>query len=251
MPFPRLLFSAVATWLLCLGPAAAQNAPIQVVTEELPPYNMTENGQVTGMCTELVRAVLKEAGLDGQVQVMPWARAYDMALHVDNVLIYSMSRTPDREKLFQWVGPLLPVRWYLYTLASHPLNLTTLEDAQALQVATVNQDSGEQFLQSHGFEIGRNLQSSSRYALDYEKLKSGHVDLWISDELNAYYIVRQAGDEPGRVLMPALALPQLGQDTFSIAMSRGTAPQTVEQLRKALARLHQNGTYDAILKKWM
>lgn len=249
----RLLFSLVAAWLSCLGAVATRAEGLQVVTEELPPYSMTVNGQVTGLCTELVQATLKQAGLDAPVQVMPWARAYDLALHVGNVLIFSIGRTPEREALFQWVGRLVPGRWYLYALASpsHPAPLANLASARARQVATVNQDVGEQYLRANGFRIGRNLQSSSRYALDYEKLKGGHVDLWVSDELSAHYIVRQAGDDPALTLVTALPLPELSQGTFNLAMSRGTPAATVERLRQALAQIHQNGTYDAILKKWL
>lgn len=250
MPVPCLLRRLCLACSLSLCAAVADAGSLHVVTEELPPYNMTENGQVTGLCTEIVQATLKEAGLEGYFEMLPWARAYDLAQHVDNVLIYSMSRTPERERMFQWVGNLVSVQWYLYAHADRPVTLRNLADARAHQVATVNQDSGEQFLQANGFVVGQNLQSSARYALDYEKLKRGHVDLWISDELNAYSIVRQAGDDPKQVLTPALEIPDLGQDAFSLAASPGTPAQTVEKLRQALERLHQNGTYDAIVKKW-
>ena len=40
--------------------------------------------------------------------------------------------------------------------------------------------------------IGKNLQSSNKYELNYEKLRLGRVDMWVSNELNAYYLVRQA-----------------------------------------------------------
>lgn len=250
MLVPCLLRRLSLACLMSLAALGAGASPLNVVTEELPPYNMIENGQITGLCTDLVQAALEEAGVDGYFEMLPWARAYDLAQHVDNVLIYSMSRTPERERLFQWVGNLVSVRWYLYAHTERPVKLLNLAEGRAHQVATVNQDSGEQYLQAHGFTLGQNLQSSARYALNYEKLKRGHVDLWISDELNAYSVVRQAGDDPQRVLMPVLEIPDLGHDAFSLAASPGTPVQTVEKLRQALERLHQNGTYDAIVKKW-
>ncbi|MCP4160824.1 MAG: hypothetical protein GY760_12190 [Deltaproteobacteria bacterium] len=38
---------------------------LEIVTEEFPPFNYTENGKITGCSTEVVEAVLKEAGIKG------------------------------------------------------------------------------------------------------------------------------------------------------------------------------------------
>jgi len=75
-------------------------APIRVVTEKLPPYNIAENEVVTGLSTEIVQAVMAGLGLNPKIETLPWARAYDLAQHSDNVLIYSMARTQEREHLF-------------------------------------------------------------------------------------------------------------------------------------------------------
>lgn len=161
---------------------------ITAVTEELPPYNMTVDGELTGMGTEVVKAVLEEAGEDVRIRSMPWARAYDIALNNENVLIYSIARTPQREPLFKWVGVIAPTRWFLFSLPGTEFDLKTLDDARQYQIATVKADVGEQYLIDKGFAVGRNLQSSNKYEHNYQKLKAGRVDLWISNELNAHYL---------------------------------------------------------------
>ena len=47
--------------VLCWAPGAMAGHVITAVTEELPPYNMTVDGELTGMGTEVVKAVLEEA----------------------------------------------------------------------------------------------------------------------------------------------------------------------------------------------
>lgn len=231
--------------------AALAAGELRVVTEELPPYNMTQGGQVTGMSTEVVQAVMKEAGLQAPIHAMPWARAYDIALNEENVLIYSIARTPQREKLFKWVGVVAPTHWYLYARADRIGPLRQLDDARRYQIATVNEDAGEQYLLGHGFLVGKNLQSSSRYELNYEKLKAGRVDLWIANELNAIYLSRQAGDDPAKVLQRVLDLPDLAADGgLHMAFSLKTPDATVERFRKALDTLRRNGTYEAIRRRW-
>ena len=240
------------TALTCFWLPALASTDIHIVTEELPPFNMTRGGQLTGMGTEVVQAVLKEIGVRTGIQSMPWARAYDIALHSENVLIYSIARTAQREKLFKWVGVIAPTHWYLYARAGKPLQLDHFDDARKYQIATVKEDAGEQYLISKGLAIGKNLQSSNKNEYNYEKLKQGRVDLWISNELNALYLVRQAGDDPAKTMVRALGLPDLGgNEGLNMAFSLKTPDAVVERFRKGLETIRKNGTYDAISKKWL
>lgn len=248
----RTRLACLAVLASCTFGAHATGAELRVVTEELPPYNMTQGGQVTGMSTEVVQAVMKEVGLQAPIKSMPWARAYDIALNEENVLIYSITRTPQREKLFKWVGVIAPTHWYLFSLPGRNLPIKQLQDARKYQTATVNEDAGEQYLVGKGFVLGKNLQSSNKYEFNYEKLKLGRVDLWISNELNALYLSRQAGDNPETSLVRVLALPDLTHDDgLSMAFSLKTPDATVERFRKGLETIRRNGTYDAIRKKWL
>lgn len=237
--------------LLWTGVRAAES--VRIVTEELPPYNFTDNGRVTGLSTEVVEAVLKEIGVDASIQSMPWARAYDMAQNTENVLIYSITRTPAREKLFKWVGIIAPTDWYLFTLKSRgDIKLRRLDDARPYQIATVNEDAGEQYLVGKGFTIGRNLQQSNRYEANYEKLRLGRVDLWVANELNALYLTRRAGDDPDKVLVRALHIPDMSAEPgLSMAFGPKTSDALVQRFRAGLETIKKNGTYDTLRKKWL
>ena len=249
--FPHIRILLLALLASLALPAMALDE-IRIVTEELPPYNMTQDGRVTGMSTDVVQAVMKEVGIQATIQSMPWARAYDIALNSENVLIYSITRTPQREKLFKWVGIIAPTHWYLFSRPERNIKLGSLDDARKYQIATVKEDAGEQYLVSKGFVVGKNLQSNNRYEYNYEKFKAGRVDLWISIELNALYLMRQAGDDPNRMAARALILPDLGgQDGLNMAFSLKTPDALVERFRKGLDTIRKNGTYDAIVKKWM
>ncbi len=203
------------------------------------------------MSTEIVQAVLAEAGVEATFQSMPWARAYDIALNSENVLIYSIARTPQRESLFKWVGTLASTQWHLFSLSGKDYRLRSLDDARPLQIATVKDDAGEQYLLSQGFAVGQNLQSSNKYEHNYQKLKEGRVDLWISDETNAQYLVRHTGGDPQERAVSQLVLGALdGQDGLGMAFSRRTPDALVGRLRQALARIQADGRYDAIVNKW-
>jgi polar amino acid transport system substrate-binding protein len=243
-----LLFAALA----CLSLRAVAGDTLQIVTEELPPYNMTQDGRLTGMSTEVVQAVLEEIGLQASIQSMPWARAYDIALNAENVLIYSITRTAQRENLFKWVGVVAPMHWYLYARPESQISLNNLDQARQYQIATVKDDAGEQYLKAKGFTVGKNLQSNNKYQYNYEKLKLGRVDLWISIELNALYLIRQAGEDPATMVVPVLSLPDLGAGGgLKMAFSLQTPDAVVERFRQGLQAIRSNGTYDAIARKWL
>lgn len=249
--------SLLARLLLCLAVAglaptpAAADEPLRVVTEEFPPYNFIDKGRVTGLATEVVEAVLKEIGVRATIQSMPWARAYDIARNGENVLIYSITRTAEREKMFKWIGPVAPADWALFALRGHEVPLKQLADAKAYRTATVNEDAGEQYLVANGFVIGANLQSSNKYAFNYEKLRGGRVDLWVANGLVAAHLVREAGDDPTKVLVRALPLPGLGDGGMYMAFSARTSDEMVERFRKGLVAIKKNGTFDVLQKKWL
>lgn len=252
LPLPTIRRVLLAAAFACVSLGAAAADAIRIVTEEFPPYNLVENGKVTGFSTEVVEAVLKEVGVQAPIQVLPWARAYDIARNTENVLIYSITRTAARERLFKWVGVVAPSDWYLFALRERNVRLDRLEDAQKHQVATVNEDAGEQYLVSKGFALGRNLQSSNKYEFNYEKLRLGRVDLWVANDLVAHYLARKAGDDPNRVLVRALPLPELGgADGLYMAFGARTSDAVVERFAKGLATIKKNGTYDALKKKWL
>ena len=243
----------LACSLALAGPGlpARADGPLKIVTEEFPPYNMTQNGKVTGLATDVLQAVLKEVNMQGHIQSMPWARAYEVAQGPETVLIYSITRTPAREKLFKWIGVIAPADWCLLSLQSRPLAPNRLEEAKSRQVATVNQDVGEQFLVSKGFAIGQNLQSSAKYEFNYEKLKLGRVDLWVSNALVAAYLARQAGDDPAKVLHCAYPMEELSGDSNSMAFSLNTPDDLVARFRAGLEAIKKNGTFDALKRKWL
>jgi polar amino acid transport system substrate-binding protein len=247
-----LLRAGVLATLALLGSSPRAAEGLRIVTEELAPYNFTENGRVTGLSTEVVEAVLKEIGLEASIQSMPWARAYDMAQNTENVLIYSITRTPAREKLFKWVGIVAPTDWYLFSLKSRDIKLRRLDDARPYQIATVNEDAGEQYLVGKGFAIGRNLQQSNRYEANYEKLRLGRVDLWVANELNALYLTRRAGDDPNKVLVRSLHIADMSPEPgLSMAFGPKTSDALVQRFRNGLEAIKKNGTYDTIRKKWL
>jgi polar amino acid transport system substrate-binding protein len=229
---------------------AADAPPMRILTEEYPPYNYTEGGRITGLATEVVEAVLEELHLRGDIQSLPWARAYEIARSTPDVLIYCIGRTPERDKQFKWVGVIAPTNYYLFGRPGVRYQVDSLEAAKQYRIATVNEDVGEQFLVSRGFVKGRNLQPSVKYGLNYEKLKMQRVDLWIINELTASHLARQAGDDPAQTLARVYRIPELSGEGYYMAFGNLTPDATVEKFRRALEAGKLSGRYEQLQRKW-
>ncbi|MFZ6864510.1 substrate-binding periplasmic protein [Undibacterium sp. Ji67W] len=249
--FSGVFFSILALLVCCMATSLASADTIKIVTEELPPYNFTENGKLTGFSTEVVEAVLDEIKVKGNFQSMPWARAYETALNSPDILIYSIARTKERESLFKWVGVITPADWFLFSLKSNNLKIANLEDVKKSQTATVNEDVGEQYLLGKGFVKGQNIQSNSNYEINYRKLKLGRVDFWIMNELAANFVVRKYGDVPEQILRKSYHIENFVQDGFYMAFSLKTSDTFVEKFKQGLESIKKNGKYEAIRKKWL
>ncbi|KQV82478.1 hypothetical protein ASD15_10685 [Massilia sp. Root351] len=237
--------------LLCWATAVNAGITVTCVTEENRPVNFLENGRVTGFSTEVVEAVLKEIDVQASIQIMPWARAYATALHSENVLIFSIMRTAEREHLFKWVGVVSPPdSSYLFALRERKLKLDNLGDARNYKIGTINSDAREQYLESRGFVKGRHLHGNALPRTTYEKLKLGRVDLWAMSEMVATDIVRRDGGDPSQVLARVLHLADLGSGGSYMAFGTKTDDLLVERFRRGLETVKANGTFAALQKKW-
>jgi polar amino acid transport system substrate-binding protein len=100
--------------LLLASPLAGQN--LKIVGSEYPPYSYLENGRATGLCADIVRALLDDLQLQQEITIAPWARSYKTALEEPNVLLFTVARTVERESLFHWVGVIVSGETHLYAL---------------------------------------------------------------------------------------------------------------------------------------
>jgi polar amino acid transport system substrate-binding protein len=234
-------------WSLWLAPVWAADT-LQVVTEDYAPYNYLEEDEIKGLGTEVVEAMLEEAGLEYGLDIYPWARAISLARSRPNVLIYSISRFPEREAQFQWIGVIAHINFHVFALAKRDdiKPFSQLSHARAWSIGTVRNDALEQYLIGLNFS---NLQRNNSNEANMLKLLMGRIDLWPVSQEAANYYVRQAGYEPGTLKIVHDIEDFTGGELY-VAASLKTAPEVIKRLQEALATIRQNGIYDGIVKRY-
>ena len=244
------LLSLLGALLLCAGSWAAQAPPPWIaVTEEWPPFNYADaNGNATGFSTEVLQHVLAKAQLSMPIKIFPWARSYRMATLRENTLIFTLARTPEREKLFTWIGPIAARESYLFRLGQRAeIQPKTPQEIGKYVVGVVRADVSERELLNLGLVEGRNLDVSSDDISLFRKLKAGIIDMLPSNELAAQYRARQLHFDHELVKVMVL----VKQGGFYLGVSKNSDPVVVSKLQKAMDELKQSGELGALYNHYL
>lgn len=214
---------------------AAENKTLHVYSDDYPPYNYHKDGRASGISTDILVKMFEVAGMPytrSDIYLLPWKRAYDSALTVPHTLLFSMTRTPDREKQFKWVGPIIETSVGLMARKDSEVVIISEKDIEKYRIGMIKNDVGELQLLNRGlnsekFEYSSNVRSNIR------KLHHRRIDLFSFDEAVAKFVVKDSG---------------LNVDDFEIvytlthgelyyALHVDTPDSTVEKLQKALNSL--------------
>jgi polar amino acid transport system substrate-binding protein len=175
--------------------SAAHAAPLQLVTENNPPFNFAEGKEVKGTATAAVRELLAKAGVEATITVMKWDDAYAQAQKSANTCVYSTARVENRENIFKWYGPLAENNWALYALPTFSKPVPTLADARFFKIGAVKSDAKVDFMRSAGAssikEADKDSDNPGRLALP--KTDPNAIDLWITGQATAKEVAAKAG----------------------------------------------------------
>lgn len=219
-------------------------ADLTILTENLPPLNYLENGQLIGPSVEIVREIQKRIGSSEPIHVLPWARAYRRALEEENVVLFGTTQTKARLNVFKWVGPLATKRDILVGLKGTKNTIASLDDAKKVKrIGTLRDDTRERFLEAQGFT---NLEPVSDDKKNAQKLLLGRIDLWVYKQPGVKTVCQLAGVDHSE-FEEVLHLRLID---VSIAFSKQTSDEIVARWQEVFSEMENDGTIDAIRRKW-
>jgi polar amino acid transport system substrate-binding protein len=230
-----------ARWL----PAEIPPGIFQLVTEEYPPVTFMKDGRPSGFVTDMVREIAARQGIPDNIRLTSWKNAYDMSLLHPKVLLFSAERTPERESLFHWVGPVGRNSAILYAKKNSGIRISSLEEAKKLAaIATTTNWFTEQHLKREGF---KNLLSSPDPRANVRQLMNGEAQLSVFTDITIPEIVSQAGYSMND-LEPVFTV---GQTDFYIAVSKDTPVSVVQAWQSSLDSLKVDSTFERIYRTYL
>lgn len=231
----------------------ANQAEITLVTEHLPPYQTVhEDSSVTGFSVDVISTVMQRANISYNLHSYPWIRTYNLALQKSNHCVFSLARTPDREKLFKWIGPITD-NFYASVWALkrnervHKIN--SVEDLKNFTVAVNENDVTHNEMLNYGLTEGDNL-----YVVHHSMsllnilVTRPEIDFIIADDITIPYRAKLAG-VPIELLQRVIEIKNLPL-SFHLACNMNTSEEIVNKLKNSFSSIHQDGTYKEIFARW-
>jgi polar amino acid transport system substrate-binding protein len=231
-------------WFVLISPVASTAVELTVLTENLPNLNYIDNGKLVGYSVDVVKEIQRRTDSSDEIKVLPWARAYNMALKDENTVLFSVTLTDERKDLFKWICPLITKRDILIALKDSDLSINNIEDAKRVdRIGTIRGDSKERLLLDLGF---RNLEPVSSEQQNLNKLMLGRIDLWVNKQPGLKATCEQAGIAYG-VIKEVL---HLRERDLCIAFSKATPDSVVAAWQTAFDEMNQDGTIERMQSKW-
>lgn len=226
-----LFFSALSTF--------ANTEDVLIVTENYPPFNYKEDGDVKGIATERVRQIMDKSGLSYRILLLPWTRAFAMATsqNTDNVLIYSLTRTPEREAQFEWLAKISPADSYLYALPEVAESAKGSLPVDQARATCVFDDAACDVLRGLGFK-GKNLieVADNESASEIRMVYAERAEFFVANPIYLPYRLKQL--KIPEDTFKAVRLVRSGEGYY-LAGPRHLRPDIAEKVRQALSSLQQ------------
>lgn len=235
-----------AVLLTPLPTDAAAHIGLSYLTEEYYPFNYTDEGDLKGISVDLLRLTWKELGQEPHpITAMPWARAYDRACNVSTTVLFSMARTPQRENMFRWAGPIMTVRFVLIAQKRDNITLDTISDAEGYRIGTLRDDITDALLQQ--YSNANKVEAVADMSQNIRKLMDDRLDMVAYEEHSWKMIALKNGLDPDEFETVFV----LRETPVYYAFHRDTPPPVVREFQKALDRVKARPEYEQILNTYL
>lgn len=219
------------------GEARARVLPLEWVAGDLPPFAFQAPDQPQGYAHDLAVLMGERIGRSVQVGYYPWARAVRLAEQGDHFGIFPLARTPDREQRFQWLVPLMTVRYVLVTRATD--RRLSLSQLRKLRVGVLR-----------GSPIVNNLRAEHFTTIIDTKDYKDMLRLLVSGTVDAVYaggtMLEAAMGQFGYARQQFTVHESLGEAVLYMAASPGLAAEEAQRWQKAYQSLQEDGSVERL-----
>jgi polar amino acid transport system substrate-binding protein len=238
------LLAALTAGGRCARAADAGFAPLRIVTGDLPPFAIEGQPARRGVLVDLVELLFKRCGQATSVEYFPWNRALSVASNLPRVAILPLTRTPERERSFQWLVKLY-VQHFVFINQAGQAPITSVERAREVRIALLRGSPNLAQLLRHGFDERRILLASSVDEM-LRLLERGLVDALYGGDVVNMDKVRSSGRDP--------AAFQIGMTLESgdvwLAASSGFSDAEKAALNEAHAALFREGLVEQLFRSY-
>ncbi|WP_108652148.1 substrate-binding periplasmic protein [Dongshaea marina] len=223
-------------WIMlcsCLGSFSLQAATqhkLEYITEQYPPYNYVEQGELKGIAVDILHLVWQRLGQPKQaIRFLPWDRGYYLALQKKHTVLFSTTRIKSRETLFKWACPIGFMEVVILGYRKDGIELKQLDDAKNYRLMVAKSDVGEQKMLLSGFN-DVDLESVDSNRKMAEALIQDKTDLLVGGRVPLLTSLQELGKKADDFEVKWVVT----SNPLCFAFNRDTDPQRVANFQKAL-----------------
>lgn len=244
----RVIAAFFVLLFLAIGQVQAnEKHDLIIVTEEWPPYNYTKNGVVTGFSTEVVREIMRRLNIQHKIEVYPGNRGEIMLNRLPKVVNFTLFRTPERENMYQWIGPISQEAMYFYQRSDDNRKVSDLQDIADNYIVTTHLGG---LTYSYVVDVGiKNINDIANIKGQVAHLLSGRSDLLVGvSPIGIAHHLKEMGMETGSIKSTGIKLLDF---PLYLAVSADMPATIVKQWQDKLDQMKNDGSYDRIYQRYL
>lgn len=234
---------------------------IQALTEENFPLQFSRQTPPMGFAVDIVENILENSALEGKVEILPWARAYKIAMEQPNVLLFSTRRTEARENKFKWANrvfteELMPnyerkqiqSNMVLLCHKNARIFINTIEEAKRYSIASLRGDYITEYLLDHLQWPEQKIIQPTELIEAVSLLQAKRVDMAVMENSDYATVLAMWGFDPEEFTTCLELKKPVVHLYFSFSLS--TEDVIVDTFRNQLEKMHKDGSYQRLYQKW-
>ena len=210
-----------------------------------PPFSYVDTaGNLVGFDVDIAEALADRMGVEVNIQTSPWnGIVAALAGGRFDACICSMSVTEEREKAVDFTDPYYRSGLSIW-VREETDDISSIDDFEGKRIGSTLGETGNQWATDNAEGRWRN-QTFQGLPDMLNGLTTGRVDAMIADDIPVYVAI---GD--GDIAIKQIDVGELPSWPAAIAIQKNK-PQLKAALNTALTEIREDGTYQAIVDKWI
>ena len=209
------------------------------------PFEFKDSDQTyKGIDVDIINEVAKREGWDVDMTFPGFDAAVNAVQSGQaDALMAGTTITDARKKLFTFSDPYYDTAVVVYTRGN--AKISSYKQLKGKTIGVKNGTASQSFLKDNQEKYGYTIKTFDTSDLMNNSLDAGSIDAAMDDEPVVQYAIKQGKDY-------AINMDGEKVGSFAFAVKKGSQYEyLIDEFNEGLASMKEDGTYDAIMKKWL
>lgn len=216
------------------------NKDIVFLGANVPPFSWNENDEIVGINIEIAQLAAHASGFSSHSKIVPLKRAFQIIETNQNHFLVGLARTPERERHFKWVKPLITTRIGMLRWQPDPIAANDIRAEICAHYGTPM----EYWLKTHNHPDYIIVNDEEAC---FQLLTNGLVKYWFTEIHLAQYLTKQKRLNTNYLIEEKIIMnPQL-----FLATSLNTPDAVVSPIKHELDAMKEKGVFNTIINRYI